>query len=114
MWLLMNAIEGGSYSTVHVPPVEACSNESYETMGFDPNGVKFDSPLKKVIGCFRPTESEVQQFSRSWNRRLEWRATNRILGKKELPTWCVRALHNLHSNLLASTLRVFLFVFYFS
>lgn len=50
----MNGIDGGAYSTVHVTPEDEFSYASYEVMGFDPGTIRFQSLVKRVLGCFEP------------------------------------------------------------
>lgn len=55
----MNGIEGAAFSTVHVTPENGFSYASYEAMGIDPESVKFDALVKRVLRCFGPTEFSV-------------------------------------------------------
>lgn len=55
----MNGIDGAALSTVHVTPEDGFSYASYEAMGIDPESVKFDALVKRVLRCFGPTEFSV-------------------------------------------------------
>ncbi|KAF8033722.1 hypothetical protein BT93_C0088 [Corymbia citriodora subsp. variegata] len=54
-----NGIEDAAFSTVHVTPEDGFSYASYEAMGIDPESVKFDALVKRVLRCFGPTEFSV-------------------------------------------------------
>lgn len=55
----MNGMEGAALSTVHVTPEDGFSYASYEAMGFDPESVRFDEVVTRVLGCFGPSEFSV-------------------------------------------------------
>jgi len=55
----MNGIDGLAYSTVHVTPEDGFSYASYEALGFDPESIRFEPLVKRVLSCFGPTEFSV-------------------------------------------------------
>lgn len=55
----MNAIDGQAFSTIHVTPEDGFSYASYEAMGFDTETVGFEALIKRVLGCFKPSEFSV-------------------------------------------------------
>ncbi|PKA49192.1 S-adenosylmethionine decarboxylase proenzyme [Apostasia shenzhenica] len=55
----MNGIDGWALSTVHVTPEDGFSYASYEAMGFDPSIVNYGRLVKRVLGCFKPSEFSV-------------------------------------------------------
>lgn len=55
----MNSIEGTSISTIHVTPEDGFSYASFETVGYDPDIVKLDHLVERVLSCFRPSEFSI-------------------------------------------------------
>lgn len=55
----MNAIEGGSISTIHVTPEDGFSYASFEAMGYDFKSLNLNQMLERVLACFEPNEFSV-------------------------------------------------------
>lgn len=68
----MNGIDGGAYSTVHVTPEDGFSYASYEAMGFDPGLVRFETVVRRALGCFDPSEFTVAVTCFGGGLAREW------------------------------------------
>lgn len=55
----MNAIEGGSISTIHVTPEDGFSYASFEAMGYNLKTLNLNDILERVLACFEPNEFSV-------------------------------------------------------
>jgi S-adenosylmethionine decarboxylase len=59
----MNAIEGGSISTIHVTPEDGFSYASFEAVGYDPKTVNLSELVERVLVCFNPGEFSIALHS---------------------------------------------------
>ncbi|KAL8471897.1 hypothetical protein ACS0TY_029219 [Phlomoides rotata] len=55
----MNAIEGGSISTIHVTPEDGFSYASFECVGYDFKIMDLAKLLERVLVCFKPASFSV-------------------------------------------------------
>ena len=55
----MNAIEGGSISTIHVTPEDGFSYASFECVGYDFKTMDLSKVLERVLACFNPASFSV-------------------------------------------------------
>ncbi|KAL7001312.1 S-adenosylmethionine decarboxylase proenzyme [Sarracenia purpurea var. burkii] len=55
----MNSIEGDAISTIHVTPEDGFSYASFEMVGYDPEVVKLDCLVDRVLACFNPSEFSI-------------------------------------------------------